>query len=274
MKLQPITRPIIFSVGFLVALAVYVLNVKTQILPIYTLYTAFPVAAALIGLYTSSIYGFNSANGRAILLITGGLVCWGMAETIGYVSDNFITAPTMDPQISDFFFLLAYPVFGAGVYQGFIAAEVKLKQTKKSLLAIVLSASLVLTVWVAYFGVYQAYDSTVDLLTNIVNIGYGVGDLIIVIASMLTILVAREYGGGKLARFWKTIALGFFMLLIGDILYFTMYWDQYSQDLKPYTYIDLLWIAAYLLLAYGMLENYLHISEVQNKIRLKLQQRQ
>ena len=274
MKLQPITRPIIFSVGFLVALAVYVLNVKTQILPIYTLYTAFPVAAALIGLYTSSIYGFNSANGRAILLITGGLVCWGMAETIGYVSDNFITAPTMDPQISDFFFLIAYPIFGAGVYQGFIAAEIKLKQINKSLLTAVLSASLVLTAWVAYFGVYQAYDPTVDLLKNAVNIGYGVGDLILVIVSTLMILVAEEYGNGKLAAFWKTMALGFFVFLIGDILYFTMYWEQYSKDLKPYVYIDLLWTAAYTVLAYGVLENYLHIFEVQNKIRLKLQQRQ
>ena len=267
-------RKIIFIAIFIAIATVNILSPKTQSLPIYTLYTFFPVAAALIGLYTSKMYRFNNANGRAMLLIVGGLVCWGIAEFIGYISDNFITPPTMDPQISDFFFLLAYPVFGIGVYQGFIAAEIKLKQINESLLAVVLSASLALTAWVAYFGVYQAYDPDVNLLTNVVNIGYGVGDLILVIASTLMILVAKEYGNGKLASFWKTMALGFFIFLIGDILYFTMYWDQYSQDQKPYVYINLLWIAAYLLLAYGVLENYLHISEVQNKIRLKLQQRQ
>ena len=267
-------RKIIFLAIFLVFVAANVLSPKTQSLPIYTIYTVFPVAAALIGLYASKMYKFNNANGRAMLLIIGGLLCWGIAEFIGYISDNFITPPTMDPQISDFFFLLAYPVFGAGVYQGFIAAEIKLNQINKSLLTAVLSASLVLTAWVAYFGVYQAYDPTVDLLKNAVNIGYGVGDLILVIVSTLMILVAEEYGNGKLAAFWKTMSLGFFVFLIGDILYFTMYWEQYSQDLKPYVYIDLLWTAAYTLLAYGVLENYLHISEVQNKIRLKLQQRQ
>ena len=97
-------RPIIFIASFLVALAVYVLNLKTQTLPICTLFMIFPVAAALIGMYVSRIYRFNNANGRAMLLIIGGLLCWGIAEFIGYISDNFITPPTMDPQISDFFF--------------------------------------------------------------------------------------------------------------------------------------------------------------------------
>ena len=176
------------------------------------------------------------------------------------------------PSLADVFFLLNSPLFAAGIWQGYVTSGVKLRQVKKSLLVTVLSASLILTILVAYFGVYQAYDSSTDLVSNTVNITYGLTDLVLVILSLLTFLVASEYAGGKLASFWKTMAAGFFMFLIADIL-FAMYLDLYMEDVKPYPYIDLIWIAAFIFLAYAMLDNYLHVSAVQKKIKLQLQQR-
>ena len=266
-------RPIIFLAIFLAVVAVYVLSPKTQTVPIGTLYLIFPVGGALIGLYASGIYGFKSANGRAMLLIAGGSVCWGVADTIRYVLDVFGVSSDIAPSLASAFLLLAYPIFGVGIYQGFVAAGINLKKVKKSLLAVVLSVSLILTILVMYFGVYQAYDPTADALTNTVNISYGLGDLVLVIGSLLAILVANEYKGGKLALFWKIMTSGFLLFLIGDILYFTKYGVLAVQDIKPYVYIELIWIAAYLILAYGMLENYLHVSAVQKNIKLKLQQR-
>ncbi|NTW61734.1 hypothetical protein HGB24_03580 [Candidatus Saccharibacteria bacterium] len=88
---------------------------------------------------------------------------------------------------------------------------------------------------------------------------------------MLTILAASEYRGGKLAYFWKIIAAGFFTFLIADTLYFTMWGNLIVTGTKPYACIvELLWIASYLLLAFGMLENYVHVYKVQQKIKLKL----
>lgn len=268
MKLR--LSPIIFLTLFLIVSAAYLLSPDVQTFSNVTLYQIFPVVAALISLYSSRIYGFNSANGRAQLLITGGLVCWGVAETITYVF--FLTDADMFPTIADVFFLLAYPLFGAGIYQGYVTAGIKLKQVNKSLLAMVLSASLVLTILVGYFGVYQAYDPDADIIVNTVNIFYGLGDLILIILSLLTVLAAREYGGGKLASFWKAMATGFLLFLIADIL-FAMYGDQYWEGAKPYAYMDLLWLAGFLILAYGMFENYLHVSAVQKNIKLKLSQK-
>ena len=270
-KIRPIT--IIFLATFLAMTAVYIISPEVRGPEIQGLSLVIPIAAALIGLYTSRLYGLKSANGRALLLITGGIVCWAAAETIWYLSDNFIASGSLNPSFADVFFLLGYPLFGVGVYQGFITAGVKLKMIKKPLLVRVLTVSLTLTALVAYFVIYQAYDPTADLGINILNITYGLGDLILIILSLLTILVANEYRDGKLALYWKVIALSFFLTLIGDIAY-AMYGEQFLADVKPYTYIDLLWTAAYMLLAFGVLENYIHVSEVQNKIRLKLQQRQ
>jgi hypothetical protein len=269
MKLR--IRPIIFIAIFLATLVFYALSPSIQTLPILTLYLLFPVGAALVGLYASRIYGFRSANGRAILLITGGLVCWGIGESIGYSLQSYMGGAPF-PSMADFFYLVGYPLFAAGIYQGFITSGIKLKQVKKSLLIAVLLVSLVLAVLVGYFGVYQAYDPTADLAANIVAIFYGLADLVLIVLSLLTILVASEYGDGKLASFWKTIALGFFLFLIADIL-FAMYGDQYSGDIQPYTYIDLIWIAAYMFLAYAMLDNYIHVTAVQKKIKLMLKQR-
>jgi uncharacterized membrane protein len=218
------------------------------------------------------MYRFNSANGRAILFIIAGLVSWGIAETIWYVLANVLMTPDLFPSWADFFFLLGYPLFVAGIWQGYVTAGVKLRQVKKSVLVMVLSASFVLTALVLYFGVYQAYDPTADFITSAINIGYGLGDLVLVILSVLTILVAREYKGGKLASFWITIAAGFFFTLLADII-FAMYTNQVLNDVKPYTYVDLFWGAAYLVLLYGILENYIHFSTIQKNIKLKLLQR-
>ena len=241
---------------------------------LWILYLIFPVGAALIGLYTARIYGFKSANGRAILLIIAGLVCWALAEIVTFVLAVFFNINNYPfSPLNDTLIILGYPIIGAGIYQGFVAAGINLKAVKKSLLAIVISASVVLTILVLYFGVYQAYDPSADTVTNTVNIGYGLADLVLVIGSLLTVLVANEYKGGKLASFWKTMAIGFLLLLIGDIL-FAMYGELEAEGVKPYAYIDLIWMAAYLIPAFGMLENYLHVRAVQKTIKLKLQQRQ
>ncbi len=270
MKIKPIT--IIFLVISLVVSAIYIFSPSVLGPQIQSLSFIFSVAAALIGLYTSRAYGSKSAIGRALILITAGFVCWAVAEAIWYISNRLIEGGITSPSLADVFFLLAYPFFGAGIYHGFVVARVKLNTVNKSLLYTVLLTSLVLTGLVVYFILFKAYESTAEPIANIVNIGYGLGDLVMIILSLLAILVASEYKGGKLALLWGVMALGFLLVLVADIVY-AIYGEQFLNDIKPYTYIDLLWIAGYLLPAYGMIDNYLHISEVQNKIKLKLQQR-
>ena len=241
---------------------------------LWILYLIFPVGATLIGIYTSRIYGFKSANGRAVLLIIIGSAFWVMSNVSSFVLETFFhTNEFAFSPLSDAFIMLGYPIIAAGLYQGFVAAGINLKTVKKSLLAIVISASVVLTVLVLYFVVYQAYDSNADTITNTVNIGYGLADLVLMIGSLFTVLVANEYKGGKLASFWKTMAVGIFILLIGDVL-FAMYGDLAVEGIRPYAYIDLIYMAAWAILAFGLLENYLNIYSVQITIKLKLKQRQ
>lgn len=264
-------RALIFSVIFIATAAAYILLPDTSAITTNELYMIFPIAAILLSLYILRIYRLNSAGDRAQILIAAGLICWGIGEIISYTLINFLKIDSY-PSLADAFFLLNVPIFGAGIYEGYVMAEVKLKQVNKTLLGVLLSASLILTGLVAYFGVYQAFDPTADVLTNTVGITYGLTDLVLVVLSLLTFLVAREYKGGKLASFWIIITTGFFCFLIADIL-FAMYPDLYEQGIVPYKYMDLLWIAASILISFALLENYIHIVELRNKIKLQITQR-
>jgi hypothetical protein len=256
---------------FLAAASIYIWFPESFAFSTSEVYEVFPILAILLSLYILRIYRFNNASGRAQILIASGLIFWGIGCIVEYVWINFLNSGSaLTP--ADAFYLLNTPLFAAGIWQGYITSGIKLKQVNKTLLAGLLSVSIVLTILVLYFGVYLAYDSTADFWVNIVNITYGVTDLVLVILALLTFLVSREYAGGKLASFWITMTIGFFLFLIADILY-AMYPDMYEQGIAPYAYIDLIWIAAALVLAYGLLDNYLHITAVQKKVKMMLQQR-
>ena len=59
---------------------------------------------------------------------------------------------------------------------------------------------------------------------------------------------------------------------MADVL-FAVYGDQVLAGVKPYLYIDLIWTAGYMFLAFAITENYLYVSAVQKNIKLKLLQR-
>lgn len=262
-------RFIIFSSILLVSSVIYISFLATPLAAI--IFVSFPITAALISIYTSKIYSFDSSNGRPLLLVAAGIVCWGIGEVMFSAFANILHISPF-PSLADAFLLLAYPLLGAGIYQSYAMAGIRLCNIKKPLIVLLSSASMILTAIVMYFIVFQVYDPSADLWVNIVNLGYGLGDLILVILSFAAILVANEYRGGKLASFWQAMASGFLLILIADII-FAMYSDQILNNVEPYTYVDLLWMAGYQILAFGMLENYLHISAVQKKIIHKISQK-
>lgn len=265
-------RQIAFLIFFILIACLYILK-PTIDNPLLILYLVAPIGGTIIGLIASKFYGFKNPRGKALLLITGGLACYSVAEIIWTVSIITATEQVQSTtSMADIFFLSAYPFFFAGIYQSYKAAEIKVKKIKKSLLIKVVPLSLALMGLVLYFGVYKTYNPTLDPLTNTLNVSYGLIDLFLVISSLLTILVSNEYKGGKLASFWNIITVGFLFTLVADIAS-SIYADQYLDGVKPYTYIDLIWTAAYLLMAYAILEDYMHGLQVRNKIKLMLTQR-
>jgi hypothetical protein len=259
-------RAFIFLMVFAVTVALYNLMPDLTFVDDGLLFLAFPIFAAFSGVIVliSRMYRPDNTIGRAILLIAAGLVLWGVAETITYV--QYISESEQFPSIADYLLLLAYPIFALGVYQGYASAEVKLKQLKKSIVAVLVPIALLLTAFVGYFLVYLVYDTEATALENIVMLSYGIANLILIILSLLAYMASTQYKGGKLESFWITITLGFLLFLIGDL------WYAINGNTGYYPYIEYIWIAGYLVLAFGVLEDFLHLSYIQAKIISKLSQ--
>ena len=112
------------------------------------------------------------------------------------------------------------------------------------------SLSLLFGLVVFYFGIIKAFDAS-DLLTNnLIAISYGIGDLLLIIFTVLILMVAIGYQKGKLFYPWLVILIGFFLILVADIL-FAMYRQEYENLDALSRNIDLGWISGFLFLTYG-----------------------
>ncbi len=253
------------ALAFVLISIFYIFGTEKQIILNQALFLLFPIFATISGLLAAKIYGFGNITGKAFLSITLGFACLTVGEIIWFVYKNILGIDPF-PSSADTFFLLGYPLILMGLCMEFKKAQIQMHQIKKSLIALSLSLTLALSMIVLYFGIYLAHDPSVGLLANIIAMSYGIVDLILIVSSLFALLMVHAYRGGKFSTFWITVISGFLFFLVGDIL-FAIYNIPYTADINPYTYIDLIWIAGYLFLAYGMLDIYSHIRTIHQEIR-------
>lgn len=249
---------------FIFLVAVYLVG-KPATLLADTAYL-FPVfVSALAGFYAAGAFGFKSYNGKALLLIAFGLTSWAAGELIWYIFKNFLNIDPF-PSIADFFFLLAYPLLFLGILFGTRLARANWSQLNKKTAWADIAAVAVLAAAVSYWGIYKAYDPQAGLFENEIAMSYGVADLILIGTLIFSLGNARAFKGGRFGIFWTLITVGFFFNLAADIL-FAIYRSPYSKDLKPYMYIDLVWIAGYLLITYALLDNAFSLRAIHKKLK-------
>lgn len=261
-------KPISFFAVFVAASFFYSLSLPNQDFLNQTLYLLFPIIATAAGFSLAKTYGSGNANGKIILIITTGFFMWSMGEIIWYIMRNFMGINPF-PSVADFFFLLAYPIIFLGLYESFKLYSVEFGKINKALIFLNSIIALLLILAVLYFGIYGAYNAEASLVNNILAMGYGVADIVLVVASLFSLSLAYEYKGGRLGFFWMTLTLGFVMFLIADIL-FAMYNGLYIENIKPYVYIDLIWLAGYFLFIYGLMDTYSHLKEVELRIKKRM----
>lgn len=238
-----------------------------------TAYLIFPVLAAVCCFLVAKIYGFRDANGRRILMIALGFTFWALGDIIFYLFANYLHIDPF-PSLADIFYLSGYPLVFAGIYLSLHQAQIGLKDLKNisnSALTINLLLACVLILLVSYFGIYLAYDSEAGIWFNFFSIGYGIADLVLIIASVFAFTIISVYRGGKLATFWLRMIVGFLLFLIADIL-FALFDAQYEAGLKPYIYIDLIYIASYLSFTYAMLNKFLALNDLNKNVKELLTQ--
>ncbi len=230
-----------------------------------TAYLLFPLIATWAGFCAVKAYGLKSASGRALLYMTAGFGAWTAGELIWYWFKDFLGIDPF-PSIADVFYLLGYPLILVGLLKSFRLAGIKPGLLDKRALVLGIGAILLLGVVVGYFGIYLAYAPEVSLAENLIAMSYGVADLVLIAASLLMLMLASVFKGGRLASFWGLVLFGVVTVLIADIL-FAIYNEPYVNDVAPYVYMDLLWVFGDLLFAYGFFGLAFSVGEIQEKLR-------
>jgi hypothetical protein len=206
----------------------------------------------IAGLYALQEYGLTSPKSTTLIFFTTGIACWLIGESL-WTYYEYVLHTDPFPSIADIFYLCAYPLFFSGFVREIHLTKVNWQGMKKSLIFMMVMTSLLFGIVVSYFGVFLAYSPAEPLLTNIIAMSYGLGDLILIMSAMAHLKLAWEFKGGELSGIWFSLFFSFLFTLIADILFaiFTAQYNETGSVIR--SFIDSIWILSYLFFAYALL---------------------
>lgn len=230
-----------------------------------------PVIGGIFGILLSRKWGFlHAALGRAIFFLSAGVMAWGIGSVIWAYYNLVLGVEVPYPSLGDVGYLLSYPFYAIGLVnlgKG-IGAYHKLK-TKLGKIALILVPLLGMAVTyfifisVARGGEFDFQDSSA--LKILFDIGYPLGDAIVVTAIGLIYGLSYKAFGGRFRWPINLLFAGQFLLYLGDFSfsYGTTQGTYYIGNLN-----DLLFVHALFFIAVGV--NALNIPGISSRVREEL----
>ncbi|MEK7183441.1 MAG: hypothetical protein AAB776_02275 [Patescibacteria group bacterium] len=228
-------------------------------------YLLAPVFSVLGGLYAVKIYGWRGMTSRPFLFLTLGLLLWMIGEIL-WVYYDFVIEVTPYPSIADYFYLFAYVPLFLGLFEQVQLSKVRLKRFDPVIVFLFGIIAILMAGLATYFGIFLAYDSASTLMENAVAIGYGLADMVIILCALLVLILAWEFRGGSLMRFYMFIFFGFSMTFIADVG-FAVYNEEYlAGGWWIRNTLDSLWIMQYLYFGMAFFAFGLHLKVAQERL--------
>jgi hypothetical protein len=229
-----------------------------------SIYMSFTGFSALAGILALKIIGAKGARGRALLTSVSATIAWFIGELISVIEvtrDGFVTFPS----VSDLFFLIGYIMFLVYLVHEIRLSNITFHSLNKRIIAMSSLAALVAIGSFIFFASSLTYSGESSLWENITTIGYGVGDIFLIITSVFLIQLIWMYRGGKISSVWYFLLAGFILITIADYLY-GIYFDLYEANSNPVTNI----VNAVYIAGYGAIAiHYLKFCEIIQGIQLK-----
>jgi len=151
------------------------------------------------------------------------------------------------PTIADYIWCTAYiPLFAGLVIMftgyrktGFPMGNIKVYSILAPLMLVILSA-------VVYFLLIPIInDGETKPIEKVFYLFYPIGDLFIVIPTVILMYITSLFGKGIISRPWKYLAISFAFFTVADLLYSYLSWlDKYESG----NIIDIAWNVGYLLI--------------------------
>ena len=180
-------------------------------------------------------------------LIGIGVASWGVGELIWVFYSWFLATEVPYPGLADVFYVAAYPVIFVGILMLPHMQVRKWERARLTLDALAGTMALSAIVWTFYLQDAIYLDAEAGFLENAINLGYPVGDLILLVALM--ILATRrsqlQFDGRLLV-----VSLGMLVTALSDMAYvFQVEADTYVEGGR----LDAAWLIGYGLFAVAAL---------------------
>lgn len=223
-----------------------------------------PLLAAGYAARAAHTYKTSTPHGRAIFLISAGLLFWFIGEA-AFFTFQFIVAINPYPSIADISYMTGYVLIGVGLLMEMQTSGARLRDFNQYIQFLIGLIMGILALAVLYFGVFLAYVPSDPPLNNLAAIGYGAVDLVLILPTLYVMKMAVDYRGGKLFISWALLLIALLLNLLGDLM-FAIYRDPYTALEWPYNMIDIVWAASYLLFAYSFVNTSAAVRAVRKKI--------
>lgn len=247
---------------FLVVACIFPISTNATLEQI--LYSGSSLVAIIMGFKAHQMYGGGKGSHSLIIFMTG-IGVWLIGDIIWWYQ-NLTTGITV-PSIADFFYLLGYPLFFIAITNEILRVHISWKSVNKAFMGGVLLMALLFITVFSYFSIFLAYDKSYSIIQNIVTLGYGIGDIILIIMSFFLLTLVNEYRGGKVSRCWLFLFLGFVVTLLADMLYALYVPNFQKQASLLEAFSDSLYVGGYLLWAAAFYYLREMIRGVQAKLR-------
>jgi hypothetical protein len=215
-----------------------------------------PVACVLlaaVGL-AAAASGFSRAEpaGKAWRLLLAGVLLFALGEmTYGILEVGLgVDVENAFPTLADLFWMAGYPPAILGLM--ILLREYRrggLPLPRRTLLAglgigcLAIGAAIVTFVFLPILA-----DEETGSLAKAAYLFYPIGDLFLIVPSLLLASITSLYGGGRVSLPWRAIAAGFLFMSLADIGYSLVSWaGLYSGG----GVLDIAWNFGYLALAMG-----------------------
>jgi signal transduction histidine kinase len=204
-------------------------------------YIIVPIGAAV--LLVSSGLRRSGPGSMAWAVIGAGVALWAMGEVIWQYYIAYLGVEVPYPGMADVFYVAAYPVMFIGVVMLPHVRGRKWERVRLGLDVVAGTVAVSALFWTFFLADVISLDSTAGTLENLVNLGYPVGDLMLLVATM--ILATRrsqlQFDGRILL-----LATGMALTAIADVLYVYQIEAGTYSEVGP---LDTLWLTSYGLFA-------------------------
>lgn len=235
---------------------------STLVTPV--LYLASCIISLITGVQLLRLVGYLSSRARSILLLVIGVFSWFIGDAYWSLHQALGMA-IQYPSIADYAYVFGYIVVFIGILIEIKHLHFSYSKLPKSILLAGIAGTTALVSLFLYLTVTYSYMPEAPLLENIITIGFGFGDMLLVVATAFLLTLIYELGSGKLATSWLFWASSFSSFFIADLLY-AMFNQQYNSGGAISNLADSLYILGYLLLACGFYTFYIFTLRAQGRV--------